>query len=78
MSSPITLTDEEIRVLTGKKQYRAQIRALRGLGLTVKVRPDGKPLVARGNYIMVMEAEPRHNINLEPNFDFLDAAQKTH
>lgn len=78
MSSPLNLTEAEIHEITGKKQHQAQIKALRSLGLTVKARPDGKPLVARDNYIMVMNPERKHYNSPEPNFAALDAAQKTH
>ncbi|MDR1661251.1 MAG: DUF4224 domain-containing protein [Azoarcus sp.] len=44
------LTDEEIHDLCdGLKQPAAQARYLRGLGLPVRQKPNGKPLVMRAD-----------------------------
>lgn len=42
------LSDEEIdRICSGLTQHAAKVRYLRGLGLRVDRRPNGRPLVAR-------------------------------
>ena len=53
-AEPLELTPREIRRITKRKRYSAQIGALRKLGFTVIVRPDGSPLVARENALQVL------------------------
>lgn len=54
--TPIYLTAEEISALCpGLVQPAAQVRALRALGLTVKPRRDGTPLVSRANFERVFD-----------------------
>lgn len=59
------LSDAEIADLCEPlTQPAAQLRFLKGLGLLVKTKPNGKPLVARGEFERVMigrQAEPAHN-----------------
>ncbi|RKR46257.1 DUF4224 domain-containing protein [Paraburkholderia sp. BL17N1] len=43
------LTDEELTELTAKRQSAARIRALRGMGVEHKVRPDGSIAVLRAH-----------------------------
>lgn len=43
------LTAEELREMTKRTQYRAQIRVLRALGIAHKVRPDGSVAVLRAH-----------------------------
>ena len=47
------LPPAEIREITKKVRWSAQIRALRGMGFEVKIRPDGSPLVSESNFDMV-------------------------
>lgn len=52
---PALLTDAEVDAITdGYSTNAARIRYLRGLGLTVYVKPNGRPLVARAHYDAVM------------------------
>lgn len=45
------LTDEEIdAICAGLSQSAAKVRYLRGLGLRVDQRPNGRPLVARAEW----------------------------
>jgi hypothetical protein len=45
------LTDEEIADLcAGLKQPAAQIRFIRQLGLAVRIKPNGRPLVMRADF----------------------------
>jgi hypothetical protein len=59
--NPIYLTPSEIENACRRKdgttlvQPAAQVRALRALGLTVKPRRDGTPLVSRANFERVFE-----------------------
>ena len=46
----LCLTHEEIREVTGKDRYSAQIKALRAMGIESKPRPDGSILVDRAYY----------------------------
>jgi hypothetical protein len=49
------LTDDEIaHICKPLTQGAAQCRYLRGLGLTVRRRPDGSPLVNRAHYDATM------------------------
>ena len=43
----LCLTHEEIREITGKDRYSAQIKVLRAMGIESKPRPDGSILVDR-------------------------------
>lgn len=53
--SPPWLTKDEIDDLCQPlTQAAAQIRFLRGLGLTVKTKPNGAPLVIRSHFEQVM------------------------
>ncbi len=56
MDEPIFLTEEEIRQITGAIKPTTQTKRLKMLGFTVKVRPDNRPIVARGNFLAVMAA----------------------
>jgi len=54
-ASSADLLDEEIdRICAGLKQSSAQLRFLKGLGLVVRTKPNGRPLVARANWDIVM------------------------
>lgn len=49
------LTDDEIdRICGGLRQSAAKVRYLQGLGLTVRRKPNGRPLVARAHFDEVM------------------------
>ncbi len=54
--NPAYLTDEEVAEITKPlKQKAARVRYLRDqLGLLVKTRPDGSPLVSRSNFEQVL------------------------
>lgn len=53
------LTDAEIDELcTGLRQHAAKVRYLRGLGLTVQVKPNGRPLVMRAHAEAVLSGAP--------------------
>jgi hypothetical protein len=54
INNGITLTASEIREITGKTRYAAQIRALERLHIPVKPRPDGSPCVFRTAASQVM------------------------
>ena len=49
------LTDEEIDSICDKyRQNAARVRYLRSLGLTVRQKPSGRPLVNRKHYDLMM------------------------
>lgn len=49
------LTDNEVnQICDGLKQAAAQVRYLRQMGLIVKTKPNGRPLISRVNFIEVM------------------------
>lgn len=43
------LTKEELREMTLRTQYAAQVRALRAMGITFKIRADGSVAVLRAH-----------------------------
>ncbi|HEX7080367.1 MAG TPA: DUF4224 domain-containing protein [Gammaproteobacteria bacterium] len=47
MPNDLTLSDDELVELTGKKRPSAQARALRIMGIDHRIRPDGKVVVLR-------------------------------
>lgn len=53
-AQPPDLTDAEVdRICDGLKQNAAKVRYLRGLGLHVERKPNGRPLVNRAHYELV-------------------------
>lgn len=53
------LTDAEIDDrCEGLRQPAAKVRYLRSLGLTVKTKPNGKPVIERAHYDAVMAGLP--------------------
>jgi hypothetical protein len=50
------LSDEEIdAICAGRVQSAAKVRYLRSFGLTVRQKPNGKPLVHRAHYDDLMQ-----------------------
>lgn len=65
----IFLNESEIRTLTGRVRYTAQIRALIGMGVEHVVRPDGKPIVLR-SHVEAASAYPKGRTRRAPwSFD---------
>jgi hypothetical protein len=63
------LTDEEIIFICKPlTQGAAQCRYLRSLGLTVRRRPDGSPLVNRAHYDATMGGQPNAKKGWEPTW----------
>ncbi len=56
------LSEDEVRALTKRKQRRAQVRALRAMGIDHKTRPDGSPVVLRSH----VESELGHDVKGKP------------
>ena len=67
----LNLTPDEIIDITHKVKFKAQVKALRELGIPVKERPDGKPLVARQAYLIAMGVplESTKQARVEPDLD---------
>ena len=51
----IFLTEEEIRTLTHRKRRDSQAQALRGMGISHKMRPDGSLAVLRSHIEKVLD-----------------------
>lgn len=47
--TPIFLTQDEIREMTGRVRYKSQASVLSAMGIEHKVRPDGSLLVLRSH-----------------------------
>lgn len=69
------LSEGDLKQLTGKQQRSAQVRALRSMGITHKIRPDGFPLVAQTHLLMSLDGLPKESTNKEvkPNWDAINA-----
>lgn len=64
----IDLTDFEIdNICAGYKQNAAKVRFLQRMGLRVRQKPNGKPLVSRTHYEMVVVGERPKSAH-EPNW----------
>ena len=75
MKHPIYLKDEEICGITNRKQHTVQIRALIGMGIDYKIRPDGSPLVSRLAYERNMGGiDPKNTHEESPDLSSLDVA----
>ena len=75
MRNPIYLTDEELEGITRRKKHVAQIRALTGMGIDYRVRPDGSPLVSRLAYERNMGGiDPKNTREESPDLSSLDVA----
>lgn len=71
----LNLSPDEIYHITKKRKFTAQIKALRQLGIPVKPRPDGSPLVARTAYLIAMgvpESDTKDHIP-EPDYEAISA-----
>ena len=63
------LSDDEIaHICKPLTQGAAQCRYLRSLGLTVRRRPDGSPLVNRAHYDAIMSGQPQARKGWEPTW----------
>ncbi len=64
------LSDDELRVLTGKKFRTAQAEVLRYMGIDFRMRPDGSLVVLRSQ----LEATPpKRKPKIEPKWDAINA-----
>jgi hypothetical protein len=63
------LTDDEVdSICAGLRQNHARVRFLQFLGLTVRQKPNGRPLVNREHYNAVMNGKATAASN-SPQFD---------
>lgn len=63
------LSDREIdNICKPLKQHAAKVRHLQRMGLHVRQKPDGKPLVNRRHYDSVTGGEKATSMNSEPNW----------
>lgn len=70
----LCLTPEELQELTGRERPSAQVKALRGMGIEHRVRPDGTAFVLRAHLLNSGSAKVRTR---EPNWSALAEAAKT-
>ena len=71
----LNLTEDELIEVTGKKRSSAQVKILRHLGLEVKVRPDGCPLVARQHYLRIMSVFDKTVKEYKPDLSIYGAKE---
>ena len=70
------LSEDELFSLTGKKQYSAQVKALRSMGIEHRVRPDRFVLVSRKHIEKLLDgdsADVRISRRIEPNWEAMNA-----
>ena len=63
------LTSEEVFDLTHKRNRRAQICALRGMGIEYRVRPDGTVAVLRSHLEKLLGAGDSNNGRIKPEIE---------
>lgn len=72
MPEPLTLSDAEVRDLTGRQQPARQAEACEEMGLVKGihffVRPDGKVRIIRARLEGVDKPQPRQARTFKPNF----------
>jgi len=72
--TPINLTLDEIKEVTGRIKPSAQLRWFRQMGFTVLTRADGKPLISRAHFEAKMSGfigGPSKAQEYEPNYGAL-------
>lgn len=58
-ATPADLTDDEVdAICAGLKQNAAKVRFLQSLGVVVRRKPNGRPLVNRKHYEAARHATP--------------------
>lgn len=62
----LTLTREEIALLTDRVRKSAQCDVLRQLGIPYKTRPDGSPVVLRAAMEVTLGYAPKKNGSTSP------------
>ena len=68
--NPMDLTDDEIDVIcSGYKQNAAKCRYLQSLGITVRRKPNGRPLVNRQHYNSVRICDSTNASPSSSNFN---------
>lgn len=72
---PMFLSKAELKALTNRIQYAAQVRTLRAMGIQHCVRPDGSVAVMRSHIEAVfgIENRPASRTPTEPNWGALHA-----
>jgi hypothetical protein len=77
IQSMMFLTCEEVRALTKRVQYSAQVKALRTMGIEHRARPDGSLVVLRSHIEQMFSgmSEKRKHQRAEPNWGALNATR---
>lgn len=75
VSQPMFLSKDELRDLTNRIQYAAQIRTLRAMGIQHCVRPDGSIAVMRSHVEVLFGVQNRSGARapVEPNWGAIHA-----
>lgn len=76
--SPILLTRSEVIDLTHKMTRKAQIIALRQMGIDHKVRPDGTVVILRSHVEKVLGGGISNNarIEIQPNWSAINGKKE--
>lgn len=72
------LSADEVRDLTKRVHYSAQVKVLRSMGIEHRARPDGSLAVLRAHVEQVLgltTPKKRKTTPAEPNWSALDAAR---
>lgn len=72
------LNDNEIIDLTNKRMRSSQIKALRGMGIEHKIRPDGSIVVLRNHIenILCGATREKTRIEIQPNWSAINGSKK--
>lgn len=71
------LTGDEVRALTKRVQYSAQVRVLRAMGIEHRMRPDGSLAVLRAHIEQIFGgfSDRKKLQTVEPNWGALNATR---
>lgn len=77
VQSTMFLNGDEIRALTKRIQYSAQVRVLRAMGIEHRMRPDGSLAILRAHIDQIFGgfADRKKLQTVEPNWGALNATR---
>jgi hypothetical protein len=72
------LSDDELIGLTNRRMRTAQVKALRGMGIQHKLRPDGSPVILRSHIEKILCGTNREQarIEIQPDWSTINAPKK--
>ena len=68
MSMQLTLNQDEIQEITGKKRWRAQAKVLAQMGISFRTRPDGYLVISRSHFESKMGNEGSQDQAVAPDW----------